>query len=188
MKKLVVALCAAFVAVALAACGGGSSSSAASASGSASASASGSAASVSSASASAAGSLTDFGWVKFEMPEGYADAPESDAYVTIRQADNDRHVIKVFKKTLTSSAPTAAEYAAKEVAEHEGKYTDAGKVTVGDREWNLVGFTFNNNPSVYAYADAADKKCVYLTIYEMGIDDPAVQTVLSSLAVDESKL
>lgn len=183
MKKLVIALCAAIMVMGLAACGGGSSSSAASASGSASASSSAEA-----SSSAASANLTDFGWVKIEMPEGYVDANESDSYVTIRDEGNDKHCMKIFKKTLVSSAPTAADYAAKEVADHEGKYTDEGKVTIGDHEWNLVGFTFNNNPSVFAYTDVADKKCVYLTIYEMGIDDPAVQTVLSSIQVDESQL
>lgn len=108
--------------------------------------------------------------------------------MTIREDGNDRHCIKVFRKTLTSSVPTAADYAASEVEKHAEKYTDEGKKTIGDYEWSLVGFTFNNNPSVYAYADAAEKKCVYATIYELTTEDPAVQTVLSTITVDPSQL
>lgn len=214
MKRIALALCVAAMALALAACSGGSgssaaSSSAASGSGSASAvsaasgsgsasvasAASGSAASASAASSAAAASSAtaakgsaDYGWVSFDMPEGWVDANESDAYETIADAANSKHKIKIFKKTLSSSAPTAADYAAKEVADHADKYTDEGKKTIGNYEWNLVGFTFNNNPSVYAYADVAEKKCVYCTIYEMTVDDPAAQTVLSTLTVDASQL
>ena len=46
--------------------------------------------------ADAAVDLTDFGWVKFEMPEGWADAKESDAYVTVKEDADTHHIVKLF--------------------------------------------------------------------------------------------
>ncbi len=122
------------------------------------------------------------------MPEGWEDANESDEYETIADSANSKHIMKIFNETLPSSAPTAADKAAADLAKNADRYTDEGKQTIGNYEWTLVGFTFNGNPSVFAYADASDDTCVKVTVYELTAADPAVQTVLSTLAIDQSQL
>ena len=196
MRKLAVLACAFVLAMGLAACSGGSSSGAASGStsaSSASASASTSSAAASSAAASSAGAtssanLTDFGWISFEMPDGWVDSKESDAYVTINDEANTKHIMKISRKTLVSSAPTAADVAANDLAKNADRYADGGKKTIGDREWSLISFDWNGNPSVKAYTDLTEKKALEVTLYEITTDDPAAQKVLTTFKVDESKL
>ena len=91
--------------------------------------------------------------------------------------------MKISSKTLLSSYPTAAELAAYDIAKETNHYTDAGKKSIGSHEWSLAGFEFNGNPSFKAYADAAEGKAFVVTIYELGINDPAVQKVLSTVAL-----
>ncbi len=199
MKKLAVLACAFILAMGLAACSGGSSSSAASgsasassasasASGGASASAAASSAAASSAGATSSANLTDFGWISFEMPDGWVDAKESDAYVTINDEANTKHIMKISRKTLLSSAPTAADVAANDIAKNADRYADGGKKTIGDREWTLVTFDWNGNPSAKAYTDLTEKKALEVTLFEITTDDPAAQKVLTTFKVDESKL
>ena len=196
MRKLAVLACAFVLAMGLAACSGGSSSGAASGSASASsasASASTSSAAASSAAASSAGAtssanLTDFGWISFEMPDGWVDSKESDAYVTINDEANTKHIMKISRKTLVSSAPTVADVAANDLAKNADRYADGGKKTIGDREWSLISFDWNGNPSVKAYTDLTEKKALEVTLYEITTDDPAAQKVLTTFKVDESKL
>ena len=175
MRKLVIAVCAVFMVMALAACGGSASSGA-------------STSSASAGSSVAAENLQDYGWITFEMPEGWADSKESDKYETIADSANSKHMMKFMLNTLTASYPTAADKAATDIASEANHYTDAGKQFIGNFEWSLASFEFNGNPSVVAYADAADGKCLKITIYELGIDDPAVQTVLSSIKVNPDEL
>lgn len=175
MRKFVIAVCAVFAMIALAACGGSASSGASTSSASANSSA-------------AAENLQDYGWIAFEMPEGWADAKESDKYETIAESANNKHMMKFMLNTLTASYPTAADKAATDIASETNHYSDAGKQVIGNFEWSLASFEFNGNPSVVAYADAADGKCLKVTIYELGIDDPAVQVVLSSIKVNPDEL
>lgn len=131
--------------------------------------------------------LTDFDWVAFEMPAGWEDAKESDSYVTVQKSDNHDAKIKISSATLFSSAPTAADKAA-EVKEKQGDYYgDGGTQKIGDYEWTLLTFTFNDNPSVKAYADVDEDTYVEVTIFEQGVDNPDVQTVLSTIKVDPAK-
>lgn len=185
MKKLVITLCAMVLAMGLAACSGGSGSSAAS-SGSADA-ASGSSAAAGSAETAAA-NLTDYGWIAFEMPEGWEDAKESDKYETIAETANNKHMMKFMLNTLVSSYPTAADKAADDIGKEYNHYTDGGTMTIGGYEWSIANFEFNGNPSFTAYADVADKRCLKITVYEMTPDDPAVQTVFSTLVVNQDEL
>ena len=122
------------------------------------------------------------------MPAGWADAKESDAYVTIKEDANSKHIMKISRKTLLSSAPTAADLAANEIAKNADRYTDGGTKTIGDHEWHLINFEWNGNPSQKAYADLTEKKALEVTIFEITTDDPAAQTVLSTFGVDESLL
>lgn len=187
MKKFAILACAFALAMGLAACSGGAASGSASGSAAASDSAAASAAAAEGAEAAADSNLTDFGWIAFEMPEGWADQKESDSYVTIADESNSKHIMKISANTLMSTYPTAADFAAKELASSDS-YTDEGTVTVGDYEWSLVGFTFNGNPSVKAYTGITEDKAIGVTIYEMDIDDPAVQTVLTTFVINEDEL
>ena len=122
------------------------------------------------------------------MPEGWVDANESDKYETIANSANNRQMMKFMVNSLSSSFPTAADKAADDIGKEFNHYTDAGKQTIGGYEWSLASFEFNGNPSVVAYADIADKRCLKVTIYEIGIDDPATQTVLSSITINKDEL
>lgn len=128
--------------------------------------------------------LTDFEWVKFEMPEGYADKKESDSYVTIGEEENSKHIIKLFLNTLISGK--TVEEVVKSEAEKSDTYTLDSAVEIGGRTWYPIRFTFNDNPSVKLYTDAGDGYLCYLTIYEMEENEPAVQTVLKSIEFDTS--
>lgn len=136
---------------------------------------------------STADNLTDYGWVAFEMPAGWEDAKESDSYITIQKSANHDARIKIFSETLFSSAPTAAEKAAADKEKRGDYYSDGGTQKIGDYEWTLLTFTFDGNPSVQAYADVDEDTCVTVTIFQQEIDNPDVQTVLSTMAIDPDK-
>ena len=123
--------------------------------------------------------LTDFGWVKFEMPEGYSDSKESDSYVTIAEDADSHHIIKFFSQTLFSGK-TAADVAAEKA---DDKNTLGEKITVNGRDWYPLYFKFNDKDSVKLYTDVNESKYVYLTVYEMTENEPAVQTVLNSIEI-----
>lgn len=176
MKKIAVLACALVMAVGLFACSGGSSEGGTSEGQGAPAPAAPSA------------NLQDYGWIAFEMPEGWEDANESDKYETIAEADDSHHIMKFMVNSLTKSYPTAADKAAHDIETSTTGYTEGGTATIGNYEWTLVNFTFNDTPSFMAYADIADERCLKITVYEMSIDDPAVQTVFNTLSINQDEL
>lgn len=171
--KILALMCALAMILTLAACGGkkeaGSTDS-----GKSAASGSGEAAS---SAEEVQSNLTDFEWVKFEMPAGYSDAKESDYYVTIRQDDNDKHCMKISERTLTGGK-TAAELAAEKA---DDRYTPGESFIVNSREWYPVSFQFNKEDSVILYSDVDERNAAEITVYQMTQDDPDVQTVLNSI-------
>jgi hypothetical protein len=120
----------------------------------------------------------DYGWIKFQMPEGYEDAQESDSYLTIRSTENSYHVIKVFREYKGDK--TVAEMAAEKLASSD-RYTPGETLTINGREWVTVNFTFNDNPSVFFFGEGYDKYYIRVTVFEMTADEPAVQTLLSDI-------
>ena len=123
----------------------------------------------------------DYGWIKFEMPEGYFDRNESDYYLGLESTENSKHVIKVACSSVYSGK-TVADMAAKE-ADSSDRYTLGETVTAFGRDWYTVDFTFNGNPSVMLFTEAYEGYMIKVTVYEMGVDDPAVQTILRSVEV-----
>lgn len=130
--------------------------------------------------------LTDFEWVKFEMPEGWSDAKESDAYVTIAEDADDHHKMKMFNNSLAGE--TIQEKIEREYGDDDYYTVEKDPVELSGRTWYVVRFNFNNNPSVMLYTDLVEGKLFYITAFEMDENADAVKTVLDSLEFDESKL
>ena len=123
--------------------------------------------------------LADYEWVKFEMPEGYADAKESDAYVTIKEEADSHHIIKMFEENIFSKT---YDEMMQEFAEDD-YYTLGDVFELGGRTWTPVRFTFNDNPSVKLYTPLTETKYFYMTAFEMEETEPAVKTVIESLEI-----
>ena len=128
--------------------------------------------------------LTDFEWVKFEMPEGFADAQESDFYVTIKDAADDHHLFKLFNKTLTSGK-TIDDYIADE-NEYSQNVTEESPIEVSGRTWKVVHFDFNE-PSAKLFTQIDDTHCAQIVVYDHLEDDAALLTVLNSIEFDVEK-
>ena len=183
MKRFAIACaCAATLALALTGCGGAAESGGAPA-GSGSVEASAPAATA----PAPAANLTDFGWTSFEMPEGFEDTHEQDTYITIANAADDDQTIKIDNDTTTFQA-NADEAADKRVGMSPDSYVKGEPFTMGGYEWIPVAFTFNDLPSSYYYANISDKYTVNVVAYCMTEADAPVQTVLSTIQFDESKI
>ena len=131
--------------------------------------------------------LTDFEWVKFEMPEGWFDAKESDAYITVHDDANTKHIVKMFSRTNTSGK--SIEDLAKEDAEKDAeRYSVDAPITINDRTWYPVRFKFNDNDSVRLFTDIDGGHYTYLTIFEITETDPAAQKILTTIEFDPSKI
>ena len=169
MRKLIIAVCMVCAIAALAACSGGAGSS----------------------------KLTDFGWASFEMPDGYVQVDGLVNDVTISTSKDtdpmnyklDESTIVLSPKVREAAWPDAESGLAGLVGKSPDRYGDMKTVEIGGREWHIVPFTFKDaQDSVMGYADVNDKRCVGFTAYYMGIDDPALQTVLGTLEINEAKL
>ncbi len=134
----------------------------------------------------AAVDLTDFGWVKFEMPEGWADAKESDAYVTVKEDADTHHIVKLFGNNYVVEK-TIEEVAKADAADNPDRYTLDAPVEIGGREWYPVRFKFNDKDSVRLFAEVDKEHYCYVTVFEQTETAPAVQTILNNIAFDASK-
>ena len=131
--------------------------------------------------------LTDFEWVKFEMPEGWSDANESDSYVTIHEDANTKHTVKFFGHT--NATGISMEELAKQDAEKDAeRYTADAAVEIGGRTYYPVRFKFNDNDSVRLFTDIDGDHYTYITIFEMTETDPAAQQILTTIEFDPSKI
>lgn len=124
-----------------------------------------------------------YDWISFEIPLGWTDTKESASYVTVCEDTNSKHVIKVFKQNLNAEIPNAATYAKGAVLHGKGQYTDKGTIEINGRTWYLVGFNFNDKPSISAYTDYNNQQCVYFTAFEMTNDDDPVKTLMSTISL-----
>jgi len=131
--------------------------------------------------------LTDFGWVKFEMPEGWVDAEESPAYITVREETDSHHVVKLFAYDYVTGE-SVERIAEEDVAGDPDRYTLDKAVEIGERTWYPVRFTFNGNDSVRMYTEIDSGHYCYATAFEMTESDPAVQTILGTAGFDASKI
>lgn len=130
--------------------------------------------------------LTDFEWVKFEMPEGWADAAESPAYVTVKEDANHDHIVKLFSKG--KGADFSVEDIAKDDAANDPeRYTADAAVEIGGRTYYPVRFKFNDEDSVRLFTEVDSEHYCYITIFQMKEDAPAVQTILNSIEFDAEK-
>lgn len=130
--------------------------------------------------------LTDFEWVKFEMPEGWADAAESPLYVTVKEDADHDHIVKLFSKG--KGADFSVEDIAKDdAAKDPERYTADAAVEIGGRTYYPVRFKFNDEDSVRLFTEVDSEHYCYITIFQMKEDAPAVQTILNSIEFDVSK-
>lgn len=192
MKKLVLAFCAAVLALGLAACSGGTSSSSASGSAdSAASSGSGSSAEVASsgsaASSSASSDATDFDWVAFEVPDGWAEHSADFSEVSIRQDGSTDIEIKVSPQSTVTAGGDAEAAAAKRATQSDGN-TAGDAFQAGGRTWYPVYFTFGGEKSAYLYTDISDDHVAYVTSYTLTEADEPVQTVLESITFNEDAI
>lgn len=133
-----------------------------------------------------ASNLTDFGWVKFEVPEGFKDTQESDSYIAFKNEEDTYCGFHVAWKSVPSSKTLA------EIAESDTQYsTNASvgdEIELGGRKWIPVHFDFNDAPSVYLYTQIDDNHCSYVLAYKMTENDEAVKTIVNSIEFVPEKL
>ena len=134
-----------------------------------------------------ASNLTDYEWIKFEMPEGWADAKESDSYVTIREEADSDHVVKFFSHSYVTTKDLA------EIVEKDASY-DTERYHVGEtfdlngRKYYPEYFKFNDNDSVTLYVEIdADHYCE-ISVFEMTETAEPIKTILNSMEFDTTKL
>ena len=151
--------------------------------------------SVAALSACSSGGLTDFGWAKFQMPDGYVEAHGLVDDVTIStSADTDPLNFKLDDRTIQlrpkvrEAAFPSAEAAMTAILEKNGG-GEVQSFEAGGRTWYAAPFSVKNEgDSVYGYTDVNAERCVGFNAYYMGIDDPDLLTVLETLEINESKL
>ena len=134
-----------------------------------------------------ASNLTDFEWVKFEMPEGWSDAKESDAYVTVHDDANTKHIAKLFCRT-NATGKSIEDLAKEDAAKDAERYSVDAPITINDRTWYPVRFKFNDNDSVRLFTDIDGGHYTYITIFEITETDPAAQKILTTIEFDPSKI
>lgn len=130
---------------------------------------------------------TDFGWVKFKMPEGFEETKESSSYTTITDTQNSKRIMKVFAEYL-SAGKTPESVRNEKVEKSSGRSEKGEDLTIGGTTWYVEKFTFNGNDSRKFYSGLDETNYVYITAFEMTEEDEAVKTVLESFAADPSKL
>ena len=127
----------------------------------------------------AASNLTDFEWVKFEVPEGFEDTQESDSYVAFKDKEDTYRGFHVSWKSVSPSKTL------EEIAESDTQYSTNASVDaaveLGGRTWVPVHFDFNDEPSVYLFTQIDEKHCCYIVAYKMTENDAAVQTIVNSI-------
>lgn len=197
MKKLALALSAAVLVIVLSACSGGAASS-----GSASAGASGSegsaaassasadsasAASAEASSAAAASDANDYGWVAFEMPQGWEESFADFSKVEIKQTDGKDVEMKIAPQSTTTAGGDAEAAAAKR-ADQSDSNTLGEPFEQGGRAWYPVYFTMDGVDSAYLYTNISDKHVAYITAYKVTEADDAVNTVMNTLTFNEDEI
>lgn len=124
--------------------------------------------------------LTDFEWVKLEIPEGWYDAAESSAYVTVKDEADAYHIVKIFCDG--KGADYSMEYIANlDVESDPDRYTADEPIEIGGRTYYPVRFKFNDEDSVRLFTEIDSEHYSYITVFQMSENDPAVQTILNSI-------
>ncbi len=111
--------------------------------------------------------LTDFGWYKAAVPEGYKDAKEGDkaGVKFVNEQDQDQ-IIKVYNESTSSSKPNAAAMKADYISKASDRYRDKGQIKIGNYTWEVLGYTWNGGKeSVMLFADADDKHVIHLDFF-----------------------
>ena len=131
--------------------------------------------------------VADYGWVKFDIPEGYRDTRESKTFPVLVNVEDPDYVIKVLPKPFLGDVKTIDDLAAEKTAREF--YLDDGTKKVGDREWRLVGFKWIKKAhSQFAYTKADDSHAVILASFMMTADDPVVEGIMKTMEIDTSKI
>ena len=138
------------------------------------------------------GGPTDFGWVKYQVPEGYTQVNDLVQCATISvSADTDPLNYKLDEKTIriTPKVREGAWPDAKRGLEMHAPDAKLESAEIGGLTYYVTTFrTKEPNDSVMDYADITDTRCIGFVAYYMGFDDPDLQTVLSTIEVNEAKL
>ena len=138
------------------------------------------------------GGPTDFGWVKYQVPEGYTQVNDLVQCATISvSADTDPLNYKLDEKTIriTPKVREGAWPDAKRGLEMHAPDAKLESAEIGGLTYYVTTFrTKEPNDSVMGYADVNDKRCVGFIAHYMDFDDPALQTVLSTIEINEAKL
>ena len=131
------------------------------------------------------------------MPDGYVQVDGLVNNVTISTSKDtdplnyklDECTIVLGPKVREAAWPDAESGLAGLVGKSPDRYGDVKTVEIGGREWHVVPFSFmDTQDSVMGYADVNGERCVGFTAYYMDLDDPALQTVLETLEINEAKL
>ena len=128
--------------------------------------------------------LADFDWIKFEMPEGYENAKESDSYVTIQKTGDSDYMLKFFSSYIFEGETMES------IVEEEGSddyYTPGESFELGGYKWYTIHFTFNDKESSKFYTQIADKHYLQITAFGLTEDSDEVKTVLGSVVIDQAQ-
>ena len=139
--------------------------------------------------------LTDFGWAKYQVPEGYVQVDDQEDCISISKSeDTDRAHFKIEEPTImlrvkerNEDYPDAEIFVTKTVELTSNTYL--GTVEAGGLTWHIGTVSFKGKEdSVFGYTDVTDDKCISFTAYYLDKDDPDLMTVLDTLELDEANL
>lgn len=139
----------------------------------------------------------DAGWVSLEVPAGYTVVEELPHAVTLSKSPDTRiQMLKIEDATIvvdlqptTHAMHDAEAFAQDRIADGPERYADKGTATYGDLDFHFVQYEWGPyDQSWMGFADAADGVVLTFRTYLVDLEDPAVQSVLASMSVDESKL
>ena len=134
-----------------------------------------------------ASALADYEWIKFEMPAGWVETPESDYYTTISEEGNSDHIVKFFDHTYGSTTDLA-QIVADDAAYDPDRYQVGEAFELNGIKWIPEYFKFNGNGSVTVYAEIDEKHYCEITIYEQTETAEVIKNLLSSIEFDAAKL
>lgn len=132
------------------------------------------------------GTPSDFGWVKFEMPEGYSvdDTVDSDSWIRLKSADDDFLTLDI-KHSSSSYSGDIQEPADDRLRLYGEQGTD---FTLGSFTYRPVFYQEGFSDAVVLFAPINDKEYLEIQGIRVTEKDAAMCTILNTIEVDETQL
>ena len=130
---------------------------------------------------------TDFGWVKFDLPDGYITVKESEQYITIQNAKNSKQFVRLTRDYLMGR--TLDDLSFEQISNNTSKYSKGADGYFSGFSWNVVNYEENGMECRMFFALAGDGEH-YLRVTAIGLteNDFALQVIMGHLVINLEEL